>query len=1499
MMRYAYVKPSTFQADIYKSELLSKTGEFKLIWRWKVTEDLNVQIIRQYILNLLEAYEILRTSICEYNGSIQQKISETYFTEQIQVIPSIKLDYLKSSNYLKQLAKDVHGCCFIIVSNNNSSVLDIFGIANHAIIDAYSIYLLKEQLNNLLVNSTNLDEQFQFADYIENINNITSNQESFDSIFNHKEQDHSSLNQSIYLDCNNSLSHVTMRSNILIKEFNDWSHQQAGLTDLAKIFYWTFKRIAYFLNSSNLKVGIVLDARPFLGITKLIGPALIIRKASFDVDQFLISGLKDIMSFLYDSNCQNNYSSHFHPCDDIDVLFNFFIEHEKKISHRDYLVDVPYTNTHGANVPLTIEFIYNKDLLRFNLMLRSNSLSLPEVRLGQLSDYIIGKYTPECTSYLPEPTPNISNLLLNSFEINYSKIALTIVTSSSKKDYTYHELQQRISLFRAALDASLTEKSFVLVSLVNPFDILASIFAIVLSGHVYVPLDSRRRNDLKRVEQIKSYSNAEFILDQFSNPLLISNSEYVPSQDCLHGIEYDVCLMFTSGSTGDPKGVRIASHGIYRLLLLAHRNDWHGLKYLMHSDIGFDASLMEIWIPILTGGQVIYIDYLQLLSEGITDEVDWCWMSVSMLRQVLKNSNNIQKAKVICTGGEHVPFSLVELVKKSGFFKSNNRLFNGYGPTESTTFVFLDEINPDQYKVSEGVMKSLLPRTQVHLINRFGLQVPIGSIGELVVQGDGVSLGYINQESISGFLVSNDLKSRQYNTGDYFQRLDHKTFKFIGRADDQLKISGYRTSFDQICSLIKNYLPNYEPILVKTILDNNLSIIAFVPVDYISDINTFDSIISQMHSTVPHYLVPKAIIPIRDVPLTSNGKVDRKMLLDLYFHKFSSTSNAISNLITNKKVIQLILNKYTDHSNHYISHLTHNSLELVSLHSLLCEYGFEIDLHELSTCKTIDDLTKYINHSKLLTFLNRNLLLDETLSGSLGVVQLSVPDIHFDLIKISSYFVALYDLFGVNLSKPFQVKSSCFNINDRDACKQLFDDLNDFPIMCCYQNEISSSKVILYIDSSLLSLHYIHFISQNLSDYLLLKGSIANRLSKLSKQIEISKLAYHTFFHETSFLLKTIHQSILMLSIDKSHRVFALLPCDNLACSADLLYQYIDCQLILVEYPCNFSDNDVLFSINKYNDSLRFKFKLSSLQYVEGDLSRRYLTWSLGHIILRFASPFPLDHGNLDKLAVEPVIWTSKQNESSQCIVIISPVADDLAPVISIAKEFSSVGYTVIAITTGLLADPSQDSLVKQASRLLNQLAAIRFDIILGYSYSGILVNYIASTFHDLCHKCIIIDTPNPLLIQHELQIISDEDNFYWLTQVVRRLLKSVDSHDAAIDRIVNFISKSCDFNSCISNIRYQLIEAGAISYSVGIDDLLRFIKAAKYQFFIYKNYRLQQVLKTVVFIKAKNSNISSELSWDLYCSSLDVINVNADHYSIIKASTIKKYIHSVVEALS
>lgn len=1498
-MRYAYVKPSNFQADIYKSELLSEIGEFKIIWRWKVIEDVNVQIIRQYISNLLEAYEILRTSICEYNGSIQQKIAETYSSDQIQVIPSIKFNYLKSSNFLKQLAKDVHGCCFIIVLSNNSNVLDIFGIANHSIIDAHSIYHLKEQLNYLLVNSTNLGEQFQFADYIENINNIYSTQENFDSNNNYEEQDNFSLNRSVYLDCNNSLSQVVMRSNILIKEFDDWSHQQTGLTDLAKIFYWTFQKIAHFLNCAHLKVGIVLDARPFLGITKLIGPALIIRKASFDVDQFLESGLKDIMSFLYDSNWQNSYSSHFYPCDDIDVLFNFFIDHEKQISHRDYLVDVPYTNLHGANVPLTIEFIYNKDLLRFDLMLRSNSLSLPEERLAQLSEYIIGNYTPECTSYLSEPTPNISNLLLNSFEVNYSKIALTIVTSFSKIDYTYHDLQQRISLFRAALDASLTEKSFVLVSLVNPFDILASIFAIVLSGHVYVPLDSRRRNDLKRVEQIKSYSSAELILDQYSNPLLLSNSQQAPFHDCLHGFEYDVCLMFTSGSTGEPKGVRIASHGIYRLLLLAQRNDWYGLKYLMHSDIGFDASLMEIWIPILTGGQVIYIDYLQLLSEGITEEVDWCWMSVSMLRQLLKKSNNIQKAKVICTGGEHVPFSLVELVEKSGFFKSNNRLFNGYGPTESTTFIFLDEITPEQYKVSEGVMKSLLPRTQVHLVNRFGLQVSIGSIGELVVQGDGVSLGYINKETISGFQVSNDLKSRQYNTGDYFHRLDHKIFKFIGRADDQLKISGYRTSLDQICSSIKKYLPNYEPILVKTTFDNNLSIIAFIPVDYISDLNAFDSIISQMHSTVPHYLVPKAIIPIRDVPLTSSGKVDRKLLLDLYFNNFNSTSIVNSSLITNKKVIQLILHSNSDHSNHFISHLTHNSLELVSFHSLLLEYGFEIDLHELSTCKTIDDLIKFINRTKLMTFSNRKFLLEETFPSSLGVVQLSVPDSDFDLIKISSYFVALYDFFGVNLKKPFQVKSFCFNNNDREAFRQLSDDLNTYPIMCSFQNENSSSKIFIYIDSGLLSLHYINFISQNLSDYLLLKGTIANRLSKLSKKIEINKRAFHTFYYETSFILKTIQQTILLLSIDKSHQVFALLPSENQKCSADLLYQYINSQLILVEYPCNFRENDLFFSINNYNDSFRIKLKLLNLQYVDGELNRSFLAWTSGHIILRFATPSPLDCVVSDNIFIDPVIWTSKQNESSQCIVIISPVADDLAPVISIAKEFSSVGYTVIAITTGLLADPSQDSLEKQASRLVNQLAGIRINIILGYSYSGILVNYIVSTWHDLCSKCIIIDTPNPLLIQHELQMISNENNFYWLTQVVRRLLKSVDSHDDAIDLIVNFISNSFDFNSCISSIRYQLLEAGAISYSVGIDDLLRLTEAAEYQFLIYKNYRLQQVMKSVVFVKAENSNISSELSWDMYCSNLDVINVNADHYSIIKASTIKKYIHSVVEALS
>lgn len=1498
-MRYAHAMPSSFQADIYKSELLSKQGEFKLIWRWKVIKDLNLILIRQNIAILLEGYEILRTSICEYNGSIQQKIAEVYTDKQIQIIQDTKFDYLNSSTQLKQLAKDVHGCCFIIVTNTNNNVLEIFGIANHAIIDAHSIDHLKEQLNNLIVNANDLSEKCQFADYVEFINNLDSNQEYQNFNCNHIEQDDFGSHQAIPLDCNNSLSQVIMTSNICIEQFNDWSHQQSGVTDLAKIFYWTFQHIANYLNCSTLKIGIVLDARPFLGMNKLIGPALIVRKANFDVDHFLKSGWKEIMSFLYDSNCKDSYSSHFQSCEDIDVLFNLFIEHKKIKNCRDILVDVPYTNSHGASVPLTIDMIYIKDELKFNLMLRSNSLSLSEWHLGQLSDYIMGKYSEENITYIPEPVPNISNLLLHSLEANYSKIALTIVSRISKKNYTYQDLQERIGIFCEALDARLTEKSFVLVSLSNPFDILASIFAIVLSGHVYVPLDSRRRNDSKRVEQIKSYTNAELKLDQYSNPFLIFYKEQQHLQYDLHDFKHDVCLMFTSGSTGEPKGVRVPSHGIYRLLLLAQQKGWNGLKYLMHSDIGFDASLMEIWTPILTGGQVIYIDYLQLLSEGITEEVDWCWISVSMLRQLLKNTNNIKKAKVICTGGEHVSSSIVELVEKSGFFTSNNRLYNGYGPTESTTFIFIDEIIPDQYKLSEGVMNSLLPRTHVHLINRFGRQVPIGSIGELVVQGDGVSLGYINSNTISGFLFSNDRKSRQYNTGDYFLKLDHKTYKFIGRVDDQLKISGYRTSLNQIYSSIKKYLPNHEPILVKAIVENNVSIIAFIPIESNSDNNIFDKIISQMHITLPHYLVPKAIIPIMDIPLSTSGKVDRKKLLDLYYNTFNSISTTKSQLITTKTVIELILQGFSGNSNQSISHLTHNSLELISFHSSLNEYGLTIDLYQLSTCKTIHDLTKYTKLKKLTPPTNMNGLYDISLFRSVGVVHLSVDESHFDLIKISLYFIALYDLLGVKLKKPFHVKSTCLNRKNTEEYGQLLIDLNTHPIMCCFEIENSIYKIFIYINSSLLSLHYIHLLSQNLSDYLLLKGTIANRLNKLSQQIKINSQTINTLYYETSFILKSIKQSILLLSINKSHRIFVLLPSKNQSCKADLLYQYIDCQLLLVEYPYNFCKSDVFFSINNYNDSYRINLKLSEHQYIEGDLNNSYLIWTAGQIILKFSTPFSIDCVNLDSLLIDPVIWTSKQNDSSLCIVIISPVADDLAPIISIAKEFFSVGYTVIAINTGLLVDPSQDSLEKQASRIVDQLDGIKIDIILGYSYSGILVNYIASTWDELCCKCVIIDTPNPSLIQSELQKVTDEDNFYWLTQVVRRLLKSIDSHDDKIDLLVNSISKSCDLNNCILNIRYKLIEAGAISYSVGIDDIIRLIEAAKYQFLIYKNYNLQQVFKKTVFVKAKYSNINSELSWNKYCSKIDVINVNADHFSIIKASTIKKYIHSIVEALS
>ena len=234
------------------------------------------------------------------------------------------------------------------------------------------------------------------------------------------------------------------------------------------------------------------------------------------------------------------------------------------------------------------------------------------------------------------------------------------------------------------------------------------------------------------------------------------------------------------------------------------------------------------------------------------------------------------------------------------------------------------------------------------------------------------------------------------------------------------------------------------------------------------------------------------------------------------------------------------------------------------------------------------------------------------------------------------------------------------------------------------------------------------------------------------------------------------------------------------------------------------------------------------------------------------------------------------------------------------AKAFDAKGYAVNAITYGLLNRPSFDTLEQQTQRVLDFIEADKPCVFVGYSYSGLIVNNLSAICTSNSFRFVVVDTPNPLLLQHELDQLPSDNKLFWFSQVCRRLLKSIDCEERKIEEIIDSIDQSVSpFVAIVKEVRYQLITLGAISYSTAVDDLLCWIDASQAQFKLFRRYQLKSSGGKTTFVCANTSKhlTSAQHSWDSYCSDLRVINVHADHYTILKSTKIEKYIDDLIDS--
>ncbi|MGI5378894.1 amino acid adenylation domain-containing protein [Streptomyces sp. CA-251387] len=342
-------------------------------------------------------------------------------------------------------------------------------------------------------------------------------------------------------------------------------------------------------------------------------------------------------------------------------------------------------------------------------------------------------------------------------------------------------------------------------------------------------------------------------------------------------------VMYTSGSTGVPKGVAVP-HG--SAAALVGEREWHvgpDDAVLMYAPHAFDASMYELWVPLAAGGRVVIaepgiLDGRQMQAY-VADGVTAAFVTAGLFRALAEEAPEcFAGLREVLSGGDVVPAASVARVRQSC---PDVAVRNCYGPTEVTMCVTWHQVRPDEPLGSVLPIGGPMPGRRTYVLDPFLQPVPTGVTGELYAGGEGLALGYWAQPGLTAerFVACPFVPGeRMYRTGDLVRWTEDGTLEFVGRADAQVKIRGFRVELGEVEAALAAH-PSVAQAVVTARTDHTgeLRLTGYVIPDGPNAVDP-DQVRAHAATRLPDYMVPTAVLALDAFPVTRNGKLDRAAL---------------------------------------------------------------------------------------------------------------------------------------------------------------------------------------------------------------------------------------------------------------------------------------------------------------------------------------------------------------------------------------------------------------------------------------------------------------------------------------------------------------------------------------------------------------------------------------------------------------------------------------------
>lgn len=346
-------------------------------------------------------------------------------------------------------------------------------------------------------------------------------------------------------------------------------------------------------------------------------------------------------------------------------------------------------------------------------------------------------------------------------------------------------------------------------------------------------------------------------------------------------------VMYTSGSTGQPKGVEVRHQGVARLVLDCSFMTLDADTAMLHAaPLGFDASTLEIWGPLLNGGRCIVLDEDVPTGAGLARTIREggaraAWLTAALFNAIVDDdARNLDKLNTLLIGGEALSISHV---KKFLVAAPHTRLINGYGPTETTTFAATHPIELAQIEDALSVpIGRPINATAHYVLNRRGQPVARGLVGELFIGGLGVGRGYLRRPELTAERFIADPfaadGSLMYRTGDQVRLLPGGELEFVGRIDGQVKIRGFRIETGEIeLTLARCVEVRSCAVVAQRDPVRGAELVAYV-VPISPNAYSASALKQKLGESLPDFMIPTQWVKLDALPITTNGKLDRSKL---------------------------------------------------------------------------------------------------------------------------------------------------------------------------------------------------------------------------------------------------------------------------------------------------------------------------------------------------------------------------------------------------------------------------------------------------------------------------------------------------------------------------------------------------------------------------------------------------------------------------------------------